>query len=313
MKAKTYTLLTVIFFVSTACAMPFISEVTPDPLSEAMTSTAIANSIYTNLTQTAIAIPASPTALATPVAATNTATALPTATSGETPTPNLTPSPTITLTQTPTPLLTQTPIGVFISVSQNTNCRTGPGKIYDYVGALLVGETTEVVGREATRNYWYVRNPDRKGQYCWLWGEYATIVGDTSRLPILTPPPTPTPRPNFSAEYIRHDSCSGVYFVFDVNNTGGITFQSYQIELEDTETGAIVTRQSNTFETWKGCNVLSSNTAFYPGKNIKLPSAEFIYIPTHHKIHALFILCTADELKGSCITKELNFVFTPSD
>ena len=45
--------------------------------------------------------------------------------------------PTMTLTQTMT--LTPTESKPMVSVSVDTNCRTGPGKIYDWIGALLVG------------------------------------------------------------------------------------------------------------------------------------------------------------------------------
>lgn len=98
--------------------------------------------------------------------------------------------PTITLTQTMTP--SPTDAQPMISVSVDTNCRTGPGKIYDWVGALLVGEEVEIVGQTTNSQYWVVKNPDKAGE-CWLWSNYATVTGSTSDLPLYTPPPTPTP------------------------------------------------------------------------------------------------------------------------
>src|SRR5512143_1518733 len=79
------------------------------------------------------------------------------------------PTMTPTVTLTPTPIFTATPLVPLISVSVATNCRVGPGKVYDRVGALLVGETAEVVGRDATGAYWFIRNPDHINGYCWLW------------------------------------------------------------------------------------------------------------------------------------------------
>jgi hypothetical protein len=79
-----------------------------------------------------------------------------------------------------------------VSVSVDTNCRTGPGKIYDYIGALIVGETAEVVGQSMDGQYWIIKNPDQPGE-CWLWGYYATVEGPVAGLPKYTPPPTPTP------------------------------------------------------------------------------------------------------------------------
>jgi len=80
-----------------------------------------------------------------------------------------------------------------VSVSINTNCRTGPGRSYDLRGALLVGETEEIVALSTVPNYWYITNPDRAGEFCYLWGEYAIVVGDTQALPEFTPLPSPTP------------------------------------------------------------------------------------------------------------------------
>jgi hypothetical protein len=74
-----------------------------------------------------------------------------------------------------------------VSVSQNTNCRKGPGQAYKTLGALLVGEQAEDVGRSADNQNWIIKNPDGAGE-CWLWGYYATITGITANLPVITPP-----------------------------------------------------------------------------------------------------------------------------
>jgi hypothetical protein len=110
----------------------------------------------------------------------------PTAT--DTPAPLDTPLPTETGTITPT----FTPSVPMVTVSQNTNCRTGPGVAYDLIGALLIGEQAVVVGKYTPGNYWIINNLDTAGT-CWLWGQYATVTGNTAGLPEYTPPPTPTP------------------------------------------------------------------------------------------------------------------------
>ena len=101
-------------------------------------------------------------------------------------------TPTITMTSTITPTLP--PSVPMVSVSVNTNCRTGPAIEYDYLTALLVGEKAEVVGKYTTVSptYWIIK----KGSVtCWLWGQYATVEGNTSNLPEMIPPPSPTPPP----------------------------------------------------------------------------------------------------------------------
>ena len=103
-------------------------------------------------------------------------------------------SPTASLTPTPTAIVTTTPSAPIVSVSVGTNCRTGPGKVYDIVGGLRVGENAEVVGKKTSYNYWIIKNLDANGD-CWLWGYYATVIGDTSNLQEYIIPPIPTPTP----------------------------------------------------------------------------------------------------------------------
>jgi hypothetical protein len=104
--------------------------------------------------------------------------------------------PTETATDLPTATIayTATSSVPMAQVSVNTNCRTGPGAIYDLVSALLVGQEAEVVARNADGSYWVIPNPGGAGT-CWLWGFYATVEGPTASLPVWDAPPTPTPLP----------------------------------------------------------------------------------------------------------------------
>lgn len=94
---------------------------------------------------------------------------------------------------TPTPSLSPTPTVPQATVSVNTNCRTGPGKLYDQIDALLVGQTAEVVGKNSSLpNYWVIKRLNGSGT-CWLYGEFATVTGNTSNLQEFAIPATPTP------------------------------------------------------------------------------------------------------------------------
>jgi hypothetical protein len=111
----------------------------------------------------------------------------PASTATDTATPPPSPSPSLTLTPTPArPVLW---------VATDTNCRSSPGKVYDWVGGLQVGEKAEIFARDPRNEYFYISNPDNIGTFCWVWGFYATPSGDTGGLPVFTPPPTPTPPP----------------------------------------------------------------------------------------------------------------------
>ena len=133
------------------------------------------------------------------------------------PSSTLTQIPTSTLT--PTITLTPTQEKPMVSVSVDTNCRTGPGKIYDYIGALLVGEMAEVVGQSMDGQYWIIKNPDQNGD-CWLWTQYASVNGQTANLPRFTPPPTPTPAFVWTGTWTTYNGPNGgPYDVFIINLT----------------------------------------------------------------------------------------------
>ena len=107
---------------------------------------------------------------------------------------SFTSTPEFTSTPGPTPTsgFTSTPTVPEVSVSTNTNCRTGPGTQYDLIGGLLVGEKAVVVGKNTSTGYWIINNPGKSGT-CWLWDEYATVSGNTAGLTEYAIPPTPTP------------------------------------------------------------------------------------------------------------------------
>jgi hypothetical protein len=87
---------------------------------------------------------------------------------------------------------TSTPSVPQVTVSIDTNCRTGPGVIYDNIGALFVGQVGTVVGKNSSTGYWIINNPGKTGT-CWLFPQYATVSGNTANLQEYSIPPTPTP------------------------------------------------------------------------------------------------------------------------
>ncbi len=120
------------------------------------------------------------------------------------------PSFTSTPEFTPTVALTPTPSVPTASVSQNTNCRTGPGTEYDLIGALLIGQTAEVIGKNTPSSYWVIKTPGGSG-FCWLWGQFATVSGNTTNLPEYPVPATPTPSlPAAPKEFKVQISCNMV-------------------------------------------------------------------------------------------------------
>lgn len=131
------------------------------------------------------------TALEGTLSARSTQTAASVALPTETPEASTTPTPSLTPTITPTPQ-------PFAELSRDTNCRTGPLRVYDLITTVLRGERVDIVGKNAQGTYWFVVAPDSPDRGCWMWGRYAQVSGDTGFVPVFTPPPTPTPAYDWS-------------------------------------------------------------------------------------------------------------------
>jgi uncharacterized protein YgiM (DUF1202 family) len=250
---------------------------------------------------------AAQTALANALAGTQTA--LPTNTPEFTSTPSYTPTETLT----PTPTFTLTPSTPLVTVSMNTNCRTGPGDPYDLVGVLAVGKTAEVIGQSGDGGFWIIRLPDNPAKTCWLWNQYATVSGNWQALPVLVPPPSPTPAPGFNASYVEMVSCMGEFaFTFKISNTGSVTWESIRVVEKDTVTTTVNTHTRDSFKRYSGCTSSGEDLNLEPGEigyaTTVLPG-QFAYNPTGHAMKAAITLCSKDALAGKC--QEQTITFTP--
>ena len=280
---------TVLLFAALACTLPGMATPEPNPL-----GTIVAETIAARYTQNVEpVIPVTGPGTVTPISFPAQATESPTV------------SPTITLTSTP--VFTSTPLVPLVSVSVATNCRVGPGKAYERVGALLIGETTEVFGHDPTGNYWYVRNPDNANDFCWLWGEYATLSGNYLALPMFTPPPTPTLSPAFEATYNGRDTCTGWWIDIALDNTGGMTFRSVAVTVKDTVTSTTLSLSADAFIDFDTCTDSYSKDTLDPGDIRIVSSPTFSYDPHGHNVEATITLCSNKGLNGTCVTKKFNF------
>ncbi|MBL8100228.1 MAG: hypothetical protein JNK81_13680 [Anaerolineales bacterium] len=287
--------LVLLIVTSLACELPVNI-----PDSNAI-STAAAQTVIAELTQSVTqAVPQE-----------NTSTATPTFTSTfEAPTITLTPTETVT----PSPIPTATSFVTLISVSVPTNCRIGPGRVYPRQGALLVGETAEVFGRDPTNQYWYIRNPDKPNDYCWVWGEYATLTGPFAFLPIFTPPPTPTPTftptpaPSFDLKATGMDSCGSTWWAeVEVKNTSSFVFKSMEYKVLDTVTDVEKTLLVNGFTNKDGCSATTIKDSLAPNDSFVISSALFDATLQNHKLRVDVTLCTELNQKGVCVSKRVNF------
>jgi hypothetical protein len=77
---------------------------------------------------------------------------------------------------------------VTVTVSVATNCRLGPDQNFASVYGMPVGQVAKVVAKNSYSGYWIIEIPGQNGQTCWLWGQYATVTGDTAALNnVVTP------------------------------------------------------------------------------------------------------------------------------
>lgn len=283
--------LLVIILVGLACNLPSVSErgvETP----EGFVETSIAQTVAASGPQAdgETPLPAAPT---------------------DTMGPSSTPEPTATETLTPTATLTATPEVPLVYVSENTNCRFGPGAVYDLLALLMSGEESEVVAKDPTENYWYIRNPDQPDSFCWLWGKYATPEGDTESLPVFTPPPTPTLGFDYKVSYVKMlGPCSGAYgLMYRIDNIGAFTLESWRTTATDHTGGTTPEeRKLDFFGEYSGCVPVNKQVNLTPGESYYVWSV-FDGNPKGHDITTKIKICQKDGLGGDCLTK--NFRHTP--
>lgn len=269
----------VLLTASLACS-PSVSVPSADPNT---LNTSIAQTVIARQTEAALLNPATATFTSTPE------------------TPTLTLEPTLSAT----PDFTSTPAIPLISVSVDTNCRTGPGAIFERVGILLVGETAEIVGREPKGEYWYIRNPDAGPEYCWVWGEYATISGNILYLQYMSPPSPPVT--SFTVSFEKLETCTVWWVDFRIVNNSGAPFRSVSLTVSDAGANTSLSLTENKFTNNDGCGVSNAMDSVVVGGAATVSSPPFGYNPSGHNLNAKITVCTEANQQGACLTREITF------
>jgi hypothetical protein len=117
------------------------------------------------------------------------------------------------LAQQPTveiPTVTSTPGGPYVVVRSDQesyiNVRSGPGIFYEKIGVLLPGQQISAKGRSVGGDWILVEYPGVTGGVAWVYAPFVDLSPGT--LPIIEPPPTPTPLytstidPTLAAQFI---------------------------------------------------------------------------------------------------------------
>ena len=79
-------------------------------------------------------------------------------------------SPTATWTlapsDTPTETATPSPSVPIVEAKTDSNCRSGPSKVYPVINWLKTGETAPIVARNKDSTWWVIKISNRQ---CWIW------------------------------------------------------------------------------------------------------------------------------------------------
>lgn len=100
-------------------------------------------------------------------------------------------TPTQAASTGPTATITPTYSVPMLEVEEPTNCRSGPGQVYEIITVFQPGAKAEIVGRSTENNWWLINNPFGSGT-CWISAEFATVSGSESTVNVVTPPPPAT-------------------------------------------------------------------------------------------------------------------------
>jgi hypothetical protein len=90
--------------------------------------------------------------------------------------------------------VTGTPEGPTIIVPDQVNVRLGPGTNYAKVGVLIAGQEAPALGRSPGGEWIQIAYPGVPGNVAWVYAPFVVLDTGQELLPIIEPPPTPTPR-----------------------------------------------------------------------------------------------------------------------
>lgn len=93
------------------------------------------------------------------------------------------------------PTVTGTVSGPIVTVKSDQeeyiNVRSGPGIFFPKVGVLMIGQQAPARGKSAGGDWIIIEYPGVAGGEAWVYAPFVNITPGT--LPIVEPPPTPTP------------------------------------------------------------------------------------------------------------------------
>lgn len=103
--------------------------------------------------------------------------------------PTVPPTQTSLPTDTPPPTLTFTPsVPVATPKETNVNCRLGPGVAWVAISALLVGQNSQITGKNPDGSWWNIVDPQSSSRRCWVAASVVNTAGNLAGIPVAESP-----------------------------------------------------------------------------------------------------------------------------
>jgi hypothetical protein len=185
----------------------------------------------------------------------------------------------------------------YVIISGNTNCRTGPGSVYDWLHTYLAGDQALLLGKSADEAFWFINDQNGLIPDCWLWGKFATPAGDTAFVPVFTPPPTPTPMPDFTVSYEGSDCGAGSCWLwFKINNTGSLKWQSVLVYAKN-----LATSDESVFVSDEFMNgIMGADIDYISAGGTGYTHSERLPNPSGNTVQVIVIACEKNGLTEIC-------------
>ncbi len=169
--------------------------------------------------------------------------------------PSVTEAPTQTLlpTNTPPPTLTSTPsVPTVFAKDVGVNCRFGPGIAWVPVSSVGVGQSSQIVGMNSDRSWWYIVDPFNSGQKCWVSVSVTNAGGNLSLVPVVESPKATVTKVTVDVDpkTISVPGCSGPIPPSQIKGTietNGPTTVKWHFE---TQQDGSMTEQTTEFDTF---------------------------------------------------------------
>ena len=163
--------------------------------------------------------------------------------------PTLTPPP----TNTPPPTVVPTSTIPIVSPKEvNVNCRLGPGIEWLAVSALIVGQTSQIIGKSSDGSWWDIADPQNSSQRCWVSSSVVNTSGNLAAIPVVQEPEASVTNVtvNVDPKTISVTGCTGPILPIKIKGTietNGPTTVKWRFE---TQLGGSMGDQTTDFDTF---------------------------------------------------------------